>query len=138
MRPGICAAFVAAMLTLAGCEGPNLFTGPATVADRAPVVDSVIVPESVRAGTILHVQVHASSSAGITSVDVTLIEDAVRERTMVIDPPDTDVRVATEFQLPQTLVRETLLVQVDVQDRLGAMSETFEVQVPVVTEDPTV
>lgn len=135
MRRWNCAALGAAVLLLAGCEGENRFTGPGTVEPEGPVVDAVIVPESVEAGTILEVEIRASSSEGITAVDVTLIEDAIRERTLTVDPPDTDLTVFTEFQLPQTLARETVEVQVEVQDRLGARSETFAVEIPVTPAD---
>lgn len=124
-------------LALAGCEGPNLFTGPGLGGDDddPPRVVAVDVPEFVRPNDVLRVEIRAVAPAGITQVDVTLVESVVRERTLEVDPPDPDVEVLTEFQLPSPLVRESVLVQVEVQDADDVRSETFEVEVPVVQDD---
>lgn len=122
---------LAAAIGVAACEGDNLFTGPGSADSDVPLVLSVVVPEEVHPGDVLEIEISAVSEAGITLVDVTLIEDVVRERTLTIDPPETDVNAFTEFQLPTTLGQETVVVQVEVQDQTGARSEPFEVEIPV-------
>ena len=116
---------------MAGCEGDNLFTFPGSSDPEVPEVLAVVVPEEVHPGDVLEIEISAVSEQGITLVDVTLIEDVVRERTLTIDPPETDVSAFTEFQLPTTLGQETVVVQVEVQDQTGARSEPFEVEIPV-------
>lgn len=131
LTAGSSLALLVAAVGLAACEGDNLFTFPGSSDPEVPEVLAVVVPEEVHPGDVLDIEISAVSEEGVTLVDVTLIEDVVRERTLTIDPPETEVSAFTEFQLPATLARETILVQVEVQDLTGARSEPFEVEIPV-------
>jgi hypothetical protein len=124
-------ALLVAAVGVAACEGDNMFTGPGSADPDVPQVLAVVVPEEVRPGDVLDVEISAASEDGIILVEVTLIEDIVRERTLAINPPETDLAAFTEFQLPSTLAQETVVVQVEVQDLSGARSEPFEVEIPV-------
>lgn len=128
-------AAAALLLGVAACDGSNLFTAPSTGNSDIPTVVAVTVPDVVRPSDILEIEVVAISEAGVTSVDVTVLEDVVRERTLTIDPPETDVSVFTEFQLPATLAQEVIVVRVEVEDQSGARSEPFEVEIPVLPDE---
>lgn len=125
----------ACALGIGACEGPNLFTGPATTVAEGPVVLALIVPESVRPNEVLEVEIQAAGPRGIRAVDVTLIEDAVRERTLTIDPPELDVSRIAEFQLPATITRSVVVVRVEVEDERGFRSDPREVEIPVIQDD---
>ena len=132
-------ALAACTLVLGACEGPNLFTGPATAGgdDAAPVVLTLDVPEFVRSNEVLDVNVEASSAEGITELDVTVVEGVVQQRTLTFDPPRLNLTASTSFQMPSALTRTSITVRVEVQDRLGARSDPKEVQIPVVQDDGT-
>lgn len=126
------AAVLAGTLALAACEGANWFTGPGTGGDNsAPIVVAVVVPDFVRPGELLEIEIEAEGSQGITAVDVTLVEAVTRERTLSFDPPQPSVNTVAEFRLPTPLARPSVLVQVQAQDRLGGQSQRFEVEIPV-------
>lgn len=128
-------ALAACALVLAGCEGENLFTGPAPATGGGgdvPVVLSLEVPEFVRANDVLNVEVEATSAEGITTLDVTVEEGVVQRRRLTYNPPRVTVSAFAQFQLPPSLTRTSILVRVEVEDRLGARSEPVEVEIPVV------
>ena len=128
-------------IAVGACEGPNLFTGPAAGTDGEgsdpPVVLELRAPEFVRPGGVLEVEIEALGAEGISAVDVTLVETVVRERTLVIDPPETDVDTFTEFLLPERLTLESVLVRVEVEDQLGFRSAPVEVVIPVLQDGET-
>ena len=133
------AAVAAGIFALGACGGTNLFTEPGLgnggEEEAPPTVVAVTVPDFVRPNEVLRVQIEATAPEGIAAVDVTLVEAVVRERTLVVDPPDPEIDVITEFQLPSPLSRESVLVRVEVEDALGERSEVFEVEIPVVQDD---
>lgn len=130
-------ALLASALVLGACEGPNLFTGPAPAGgdDEVPVVLALDVPEFVRPNDVLDVEVDASAAEGITALDVTVVEGVVQQRTLTFDPPRVNLNAFTQFQLPRSLTRTSILVRVEVEDRLGRRSEPMEVSIPVVQDD---
>lgn len=136
MRRGLLALGACALVASA-CEGPNLFTGPATAAgdEQVPVVLALEVPEFVRPNGVLDVEVQAVSAEGITALDVTVVEGVVQQRTLTYDPPRGSLSAFTQFQMPPTLTRTSVTVRVEVEDRRGARSEPMEVEVPVVQDD---
>ena len=132
-------ALLATTLVLGACEGPNLFTGPASAGneDQVPVVLAVEVPEFVRPNDVVDIEVEAASIEGITSLDVTVVEGVVQQRTLTYDPPRASLSAFTQFQLPASLTRTSITVRVEVEDRLGARSEPVQVEIPVVQDDGT-
>lgn len=121
-------------LAVAGCDPSSLLVGGGSTVGDAPTVISVVVPETVRPNGILEVEINAAGVDGITSVEVTLVEDVVRERTLTIDPPETELNEFTEFQLPATITRGSVLVRVEVEDQRGRRSDPVEVEVAVIRD----
>ncbi|MBW3552018.1 MAG: hypothetical protein KY466_00840 [Gemmatimonadetes bacterium] len=129
-------ALAACAMVLAGCEGENLFTGPAPATGGGgadvPVVLSLDVPDFVRENDVLRVEVEATSAEGITVLDVTVEEGVVQRRRLTFNPPRVTLNAFAQFQLPPSLTRTSIVVRVEVEDRLGSRSEPVEVEIPVV------
>ena len=127
-------AVVACALTVGACDEHNRFTGPVGEREEGPTILAVLVPETVRPNEVLDIQIQAVAVEGIATVDVRLVESVVRDRTLTFDPPETELDTFTEFQLPPTLTQETILVRVQVADRLGTRSEPVEAEILVVQD----
>lgn len=131
-------ALAACAGAIGACDGAGPFTGPVSTGGdgEPPRVVELTVPPSVTPNDILRVQVVAASTAGIAALDIVLEEGLRRDTTRVFDPPETDLDVATEFQVPGTVLPGTTIeVTVTVTDRLGAASAAVEAEVQVVEDD---
>lgn len=130
------AAFVGA---LSGCDGdPGPFTGLVSTGGGAnrPAVRELTVPQAVTPNDILRVEVVAESGSGIASLDIALTEGLRRDTTRIFDPPELDLEVVTEFNVPGTVLPGTTIdVAVTVRDRFGFVSAPATAQVLIVEND---
>lgn len=122
---------VAAVVTLASCEGENLFPGPGTGNEDAPEILLITANETVAAGGLLTVNVSGTSTVGVSEMEIDLSRGVVQDTTRVFDPPEEDFTSSTQFTMPQNLTQQTVRIRVILRDRFGAESDPEELEVPV-------
>ena len=103
------AAVLTAAVVAAGCEGSNLFEGEEPVSSEIPVI-TIDAPNSATAGTDIDIGVTATSSVGITSIDLRfVIGFEIDTDTIDFNPPETIAGVDGTLTIPPQ-VSDSLLV----------------------------
>ncbi|MGH7475374.1 MAG: hypothetical protein ACRELD_03725 [Longimicrobiales bacterium] len=124
---------VAAFLLIA-CEGENLFRGDARA--QQPQVTELNVPDSATAGAPFPVQLQVIGARGIARIDVSLRGATVRDTSLLVSPPQTQVSTSIVFQMPPTFFSSSLDVGATAVDAQGAVSTTRSTSVPAVEPPP--
>lgn len=130
-------ALLAGVLSLAACDGDNLFSGttPATP-QGAPAVVSVTVPEVVAEGSRLDVSIAASAPRGLASVQVRYRRALTDDQTFEFENRTDTVAVNASVQIPAEAADTVVVIEVTATDRTGAVSDAVTRSVRVSDASP--
>jgi hypothetical protein len=113
-------SLLAVAITLAGCEGDNLFAGDSP--DLLPRVMGLSAPDAAVAGETISVRVDAFAPHGVAQIVVSL-EGAVSRDTIVdVQPPRSQVSQTIRVPVPPLLSDTLLTVRASITDALGNVS----------------
>src|SRR5690606_30986389 len=106
------AAVLTAAVMATGCEGSNLFEGEDPVSTEIPVI-TIDAPNSANAGTDIDIGVTATSSVGITSIDLRFVIGVeIDTDTIDFDPPETVAGVDGTLTIPDAVSDSLLVIHV--------------------------
>lgn len=104
------AAVLAAAVAVAGCEGSNLFEGEELVTTEIPLI-TIDAPTSANTGADIDVSVTATSSVGITSIDLSFVLGfEIDTDTVEFDPPETIAGVDGTLTIPLEAADSLLVI----------------------------
>lgn len=113
-------SLLAVAISLAGCEGDNLFAGDSP--ELLPQIMGLSAPDAAVAGEAISVRVDAYAPHGVAQIVVSL-EGAVSRDTVVdVQPPRSQVSQTIRVPVPAVLTDTLLTVRVSITDVLGNVS----------------